>query len=123
LHPLAKEASVRRVVCVLLILLTASLAASQESEVDREHTQWIGSVIRTTRSIQPGMTRADLLKIFTTQGGISTRFHRTYVLRECVNIQVNVDFVAIEDPDGNEELPTDEIKAISLPFLEYFVGD
>jgi hypothetical protein len=111
------------VVCVLLILLTASLAASQESEVDREHTQWIGSVIRTTRSIQPGMTRADLLKIFTTQGGISTRFHRTYVLRECVNIQVNVDFVAIEDPDGNEELPTDEIKAISLPFLEYFVGD
>jgi hypothetical protein len=33
-------------------------------------------------ALQPGMTRADLLKLFGTEGGISSRFRRTYVFRE-----------------------------------------
>lgn len=34
-----------------------------------------------TATLRPGMTRADLLKLFETEGGISTRWQHTYVFR------------------------------------------
>jgi len=52
-----------------------------EAPVDLEHAQWVSSVLRWTYDIKPGMTRSDLLKVYTTEGGISTRTQRTYVLR------------------------------------------
>ena len=50
-----------------------------------------------------GMTRADLLKVFTTEGGLSTGLNRTYVYRECQYIKVDVDFEPVGRPARDAE--------------------
>lgn len=75
-------------------------------------------------TIQPGMTREDLLKVFTTEGGISNRLHRTFVYKQCPYIKVAVEFEAVETPeDMLTEMPSDKIAKISTPFLQYSVSD
>jgi len=41
-------------------------------------------------TIRSGMTRADLIKVFTTEGGLSTPFQQTFVGRDCSYFKVNV---------------------------------
>jgi hypothetical protein len=43
-------------------------------------------------TIKTGMTRSTLLTVFTTEGGLSTVSHRTYVSRECPYFKVDVEF-------------------------------
>jgi hypothetical protein len=38
------------------------------------------------------MTREDLLRVFITEGGLSTRTQQTYVLKVCPYIHVDVEF-------------------------------
>jgi transposase InsO family protein len=42
--------------------------------------------------IKPGMTREDVLRVFTTEGGLSFRTQQTYVLKGCPYIHVDVEF-------------------------------
>jgi hypothetical protein len=92
--------------------------------LDGEHTQWVDSVLRWTLDIKPGMTRKDLFRVYTEEGGISTRTHRIYVLRGCPYIKVNVEFVPVgNDSDGLTESPNDKILEISKPYLEYSILD
>jgi hypothetical protein len=41
------------------------------SDIERQHSAWIGDALRAMQTIKAGMTRADLLKVFTTEGGLS----------------------------------------------------
>jgi hypothetical protein len=70
------------------------------------------------------MRRKDLLTVFTTEGGISTRTQRTYVHTECPYIKVNVRFrlVSSESLDLNED-PDDIIETVSQPYLAGSVID
>jgi len=45
-----------------------------------EHSASIASVLN---AIKVGMSRSDLMKVFTTEGGLSTTSQRTYVYRQC----------------------------------------
>lgn len=106
------------------MLAATSLAATQTTETDKEHAKWIASVMDSMQTIKPGMTREDLLKVFTTEGGLSFRLRRTYVYKECPYIKVTVEFEAVENPeDGLTERPGDKIVKISVPFLQYSVTD
>ncbi len=89
-----------------------------------ERTKWISKVLRQIGKIKPGMRRKDLLKVFTTEGGLSSRTQRTYVYAECPYIKVNVRFKALnnESPELNED-PDDIIESISQPFLAWGVTD
>jgi hypothetical protein len=70
------------------------------------------------------MTRKDLLKVYTEEGGTSTRTQRTYVLKGCPNIKVHVELTPIgNDPDGLSENPNDKILKSSKPYLEYSILD
>lgn len=76
------------------------------------------------------MTRADLLKVFTTEGGISTGLHRTYVSRDCPFFKVDVDFRAVGRPDRDGEGRVtliedrrDIIVKISRPYLQFRILD
>jgi hypothetical protein len=70
------------------------------------------------------MTRQDLLKVFTTEGGVSTRFQRTYVYSACPYIKVNVQFkLAKSEENAMEENPDDIIDSISQPYLAGSVMD
>src|SRR5207245_8042386 len=46
---------------------------------DSEQTRWITASLKEMESIKAGMTRAELLKVFREEGGISNRTRRRYV--------------------------------------------
>ena len=77
--------------------------------VDTEHTQWVSRVLAWADDIKSGMTRRDLLRVFVTEGGISTRMHRTYVLKQCPYIKVDVEFGPVsKEQDLSAEMPDDK---------------
>jgi len=100
-----------------------------EPPPDMEHAQWLGSVLRWTAEIKLGSTRNDLLKIYTTEGGLSTPLRRTYVLKGCPYIKVDVEFKPVgpeRDREGRATLIEDGrdiITKISQPYLGYGVYD
>ena len=55
------------------------------------------------RTVRPGMTRADLLRVFTAEGGLSTGLQRTYVSRDCPYFKVDVEFQAVGRPGRDKE--------------------
>jgi hypothetical protein len=80
--------------------------------------------------VKVGMTRADLSKVFTKEGGLSTALNRTYVYRECPYIKVDVEFEPVgrpaRDAEGRVtriEADSDVIKKISKPYLEWSIAD
>jgi hypothetical protein len=78
-------------------------------------------------TIEPGMSRDQLMKVFTTEGGLSTARQRTFVSRDCSFFKVDVTFHRALDnkPNNNwlQELPSDLIASISRPYLQFSVMD
>jgi len=118
--------------CILIGIVLATLGISACFSVSpnqpsskaksREHTKWIVKILKEIQTIKVGMTRRDLLKVFTTEGGISTCFQRTYVHRECPYIKVNVRFEPINNGrDKLHERPRDKIIEISQPYLQWSI--
>ena len=66
------------------------------------------------------MTRSDLAKIFTTEGGISTTSQPTYIYRQCPYIKIDVKF---SSSSRDRELPADRIVEVSRPYLAWSVMD
>ena len=91
---------------------------------DPQFSGQLATVLEECQSIKPGMARWNLLRIFTTEGGLSTPRHRTYIWRGCPYVKVDVDFNP-SDPkqDAHEEQPTDVITKISKPYLDWTVSD
>jgi hypothetical protein len=88
-----------------------------------DHAEWVAKVLREIHTLKPGMTREDLLKIFTEEGGLSTRFQRRYVHRECPYIKVDVKFDDTGLEANGPEQPQDKITQVSTPFLEWTIVD
>lgn len=86
--------------------------------VDWEHTEWVSSILNATLDIKPGMTREDLLRVFTTEGGLSTRTQQTHVLKVCPYIHVDVEFSPTKNPSAVEGHGSDKITKISKPYLD-----
>jgi hypothetical protein len=95
-----------------------------------EHVEWVGKVMERMETIKLGDTRKSLLRVFTTEGGLSTGLQRTYVSQKCPYFKVDVEFRAIgrpeRDSDGRETLvesDEDIIIRLSRPYLAYSVLD
>jgi len=109
------------VMCVLVFSASAHFGYGQGgSEIDQAHTTWIANALQVMQAVKVGMTRSDLLRVFTTEGGLSTSAQRTYVYRRCPYIKVDVRFAA---SSREKELPTDKIVEISRPYLAWSVFD
>ena len=107
--------------CILVVSAVAQSESNQSpSQIDAEHTAWLASALNAMQTIKVGMSRSDLMKVFTTEGGLSTTSLRTYVYRQCPYIKVDVKFAA---SSRDEELATDKIVEISRPYLAWFVAD
>src|SRR5882672_1236977 len=88
--------------------------------LSEERTKWVSKVLRQISRIEPGMRRKDLLAVFTTEGGLSNRFQRTYVHIECPYIKVTVKFKpANNERDALQENQEDIIESISQPYLAW----
>ena len=114
----------------LVLLLTTSTAPAQSPQKSQGPTEWITNSLKEIQKIKVGMTRADLLKVFTTEGGLSTGLTRTYVYRECPYIKVDVEFEPVGRPARNAEgrvtlveSGEDVIRTISKPYLAWMVID
>lgn len=99
-----------------------SMPSRAGTEIDKTLTKQIAAVLKECQTIKPGMTRAELSRIFTAEGGFSTARRRTYVFRGCPYIEVDVDFTPA-NPAQNEEKPTDMIAKISKPYLDWSISD
>jgi hypothetical protein len=115
---------------LFVLVLTISTLPAQSPQKPPGQTEWIADILKEMQKIKVGMTRADLLKVFTTEGGLSTGLNRTYVYRECSYIKVDVEFEPVgrsaRDSDGRVtlvEANEDVIKKISKPYLEWMVVD
>ncbi len=123
----------RRVLSALAIgIVSADLyqARGAGAVSGREHVDWVAQVLTRMDGIKPGMTRTDLLKVFTTEGGLSTGLQRTFVSRDCPYFKVDVTFRAVGRPDRDREGRVtlaedgrDEIVSVSKPYLAFSVMD
>jgi hypothetical protein len=116
-----------KTVLLLMVVSIASALSAEPAQRDAsstEHQQWIAKVLKEIQTVQVGMTRQDLLKVFTTEGGISTRRQRTFVHKECPLIKMDVQFRPVGQEDQKLlELPEDAITAISRPYLQWPIAD
>jgi hypothetical protein len=103
--------------------------ASQEP-CAQDHNAWVRDALKKMQSIKPGMTREELLKVFTTEGGLSTGLRRTFVSRDCPYFKVVVEFKAAARPGsdtaGFVTLPEDNrdiIVKVSQPYLQFSIAD
>ena len=88
------------------------------------HVAWVAATLTRMQTIKPGMTRRELLTVFTTEGGLSARLGRTYVNRDCPYFKVDVTFKAVHNlADGLTEDGNDVIVSISRPYLQFTVLD
>lgn len=102
----------------------AVLMSSSHSSGPDEHTQWIAKSLKEIETIKVGTTRADLLRVFKEEGGISTRTRRRYVYRDCPYIKVDVEFEPVGALENKlNENPQDKIIKISKAFLEWSISD
>ena len=84
--------------------------------------------LQAAAKLKPGMHRADLEQEFQPDGGI-TFFkregddafleHARYVYRGCPYMKVDVELATGSKNDGPDHFPSDTIKAVSRPYLEY----
>ena len=118
---------------VALILSTSLLGAPPTTQppapaetitVDKNLTKQISDILKESQKIKPGTTRAELMRAFTTEGGLSTAKQRTYIYRGCPYIKINVEFT-LSDPKQSvlDERPTDIVSEASQPYLEWSVMD
>jgi hypothetical protein len=118
----------RMVSLLLAAVISTAVAPGQSAAklpvVDPSLTRSMDQVLKDVSSIQTGMTRGELLRIFTAERGLYTRDGQQYVYRRCPDVKVIVNFHKPDDADvewGNapeEEWNGDVILSISKPFLE-----
>jgi hypothetical protein len=111
---------------------TAALAAPvrDNGSPECDHVAWVGDSLKRIQTITPGMTRSQLLTVFTVEGGISTALQRTFVSRDCPYFKVDITFHrAADHPADNgetdwlHELDSDIIATISRPYLQFSIMD
>lgn len=105
-------------------------ASTEQTTCSEEHTLWVGQALQKMLSIKTGMTREQLLTVFTTEGGLSTGLRRTYVSKDCPYFKVDVEFEAVGRPSRDKddrvtlvEDGRDTITKISQPYLHYSTVD
>ena len=105
-------------------------ARSSQERTTQDHIAWVHHTLKRMETIKPGMTRFDLLKVFRTEGGLSTGLRRTFVSQDCPYFKVDVEFKAVARPESDNAgfvtLPEDNrdiIVKISKPYLQFTIAD
>ena len=103
---------------------------SGQAPASCDHISWVAEALKRMQTVKPGMTREELLKVFTTEGGLSTELRRTFVSRDCPYFKVDVQFEPVGRPSRDtsgrvtvEEGKQDVIVQISRPYLQFTVSD
>ena len=118
------------VICVGIGGSLAGAPGAQQTATREGHLAWVAEALERMETIEPGMTRKELLLVFTVEGGLSTPLHRTFVSRDCPFFKVDVEFEAVGRPsrgaDGRVTMvegDSDRIVTISRPYLQFSILD
>jgi hypothetical protein len=105
--------------CDTLQVKDAEEIERELGEFEQTGSQWLRERYDEASSIRVGMTRAELIKVFSEDGGLQSIPASRYVLKSSTMIKVDVKF---EFPEGiDHRTATDDqlhIKSISKPYLE-----
>ena len=103
---------------------------SAQERATQDHIAWVNHTLQKMETIKPGMMRFDLLKVFRTEGGLSTGLRRTFVSQDCPYFKVDVEFNAFARPGSDNagfvtlaEDNRDIIVKISKPYLQFAIAD
>ena len=102
----------------LLVIIVPRIYPQTQTANDQAHQQWLEERYREAISIKPGMSRADLLKLFDEDGGVQMIAATRYVLKSCRLIQIEVKFNAYGA--DFRAIPARDLKItdVSRPFLQ-----
>jgi hypothetical protein len=76
-----------------------------------------------SRSIAPGVTRKEVEKYFTNDGGMQFPPHTRYTYRQCNYIKLEVDFDPAPSPGKDFTSPDDKVKNVSKLYIDYPAKD
>jgi hypothetical protein len=111
-------------IACLLILGVIGIRTHGQGTAGKSHEEWLQDEYKQASSIKAGMTRTDLQKIFSIDGGINSIPASRYVLKSCRMIKVEVEF---EPTNGRtfKETSNQELKIIKIskPYLEPMFSD
>jgi hypothetical protein len=118
------------VVAICGSFLVQPTARAMQDSCLQVHDDWVRDSLIKMDSVRPGMTREQVMKVFTTEGGLSNGLRRTFVSRDCSYFKIDVEFKAVGRPDRDsdgrvtlEEDSRDIIVRVSLPYLQFAIGD
>jgi len=100
----------------------SSHAQEPRSMVPNSCCSVVEEALRDALRIKPGMKRADLAALFTTEGGLDFHIQTIYVWKRCPYIKIKISF-ALSDSISPRDSPADVITAVSDPYLQYPVTD
>jgi hypothetical protein len=124
-----------RLIAALVFLLSTVLVSGrakppEQSASNPDHVTWVAECLQRMGTIHSGMTRQQLLTVFTVEGGLSTPLHRRFVSRDCPYFKVDVTFRVLGRPERDSEGhvsgledPGDVIISLSKPYLQLSILD
>src|SRR4051812_13231533 len=105
------------ILLTVLLLATGAQSFIETQDADEKaHQQWLDARYKEATSIRSGMTRADLLKLFSLNGGFQTTTQH-YTLKSCHLIKIDVSFDKY-DFSNRQRDDSVRIVEISKPYLE-----
>jgi hypothetical protein len=127
----------RRTVLQLLAASTLSACHSAkgrgvpaQNEPVSSHVDWVAQVLKRIQTIRVGMSRDDLMRVFTIEGGLSTGLNRTFVSQDCPYFKIDVTFRRASTQASGEhgmdefaEFGNDIIESVSRPYLQFSIMD
>jgi hypothetical protein len=119
------EIMIRPLRLLLLAGCIASLtiAFGQDLPHDQDAIQFLEKAMKAVREIQLGEARAELERDFVLDGGLQTAQNSRYVYRACHFIKIDVGFTISNASSLPEPAPTDQVRHVSKPYLEYPFAD
>jgi len=104
----------------LLLFATYSIITHGQGEQEEAHRQWLNEMYTEATSIKPGMSRADLLRVFEEDGGLQRIPATRFLLKRCRMIKVEVEFDTKYGRMYKEKSDEDlKITKVSQPYLAY----
>ncbi len=106
---------------------TANAKENMTASSNNEHHRWLLDRIKEAKTIETGISRAALLKLFEVEAGLQQTLPTRYTLKNCPEIHIEVTFdSAGKQTTTKRPVASDEdlvILTVSPLYLDYVAGD
>jgi hypothetical protein len=124
MQKMSKENFARAVLVALFLpFVCQAVAQSAQQKASTECCSIVVAALEAVSRIHAGMSRAEVEKVFTVDGGIIIRDKTRYSFRDCHSIKVEITFDRDKLTPGVIGAPKDTVKAVDRPYIEYPIAD